>query len=247
MNRELFITPNWPALSRIVAGTSCRRGGVSQPPYDSLNPAAHVGDDPAAVAANRGRLGLPVEPCWLQQVHGTQVAVLEGNGQIGIEADAAYSRTPGVICAVLTADCLPVLLCDRAGREVAAVHAGWRGLQAGIIEATLEQFQAPAGELLAWLGPAIGPEAYEVGDEVRQAFVDRDSAAADGFVAGRTGHWLMDIYALARQRLQRTGIEQISGGEYCTYSDSERFYSYRRDGTTGRMASVIWLMPDNSV
>ena len=245
MNRERFIIPDWAAPSTVRAGTSCRKGGASAPPYASLNPAAHVGDSPQAVATNRARLGLPGEPGWLQQVHGTRVAVLEQNGQIGLEADAAYTRTPGVICAVLTADCLPVLLCDRQGREVAAVHAGWRGLSSGVIEAALDAFQAPADQILAWLGPAIGPEVYEIGEEVRTAFVDAEPAAAAAFTGTRPGHWLMDIYALARRRLQQRGIEQISGGEYCTFTDARRFYSYRRDGVTGRMASVIWLAPDD--
>lgn len=245
MNRERFITSQWAAPSTVQAGTSCRQGGVSAPPYDSLNPASHVGDDPGAVATNRARLGLPAEPSWLQQVHGTRVAVLEHNGRIGLEADAAYTRTSGVICAVLTADCLPVLLCDSAGREVAAVHAGWRGLSDGVIEATLGAFQAPADQILAWLGPAIGPEVYEVGEEVRRAFVEPDPDNEAAFTPSRPGHWLMDIYALARRRLQQQGVEQISGGEYCTFTDSERFYSYRRDGVTGRMASVIWLAPED--
>lgn len=241
MNRELFIRPDWPAPAQVIAGTSCRSGGVSQGPYATLNLAAHVGDDPAAVAANRARLGLPADPCWLQQVHGTQVAVLEAGAVPGaLEADAAYSRSPEVICAVLTADCLPVLLCDSFGQEVAAVHAGWRGLQAGVIEAALARFQAPATQLMAWLGPAIGPRVYEVGEDVRRAFVDHEATANDAFSATRPGHWLMDIYQLARQRLHRQGVKQISGGEYCTYNDAQRFYSYRRDGTTGRMATVIW-------
>ncbi|MGM0679551.1 MAG: peptidoglycan editing factor PgeF [Pseudomonadota bacterium] len=243
MNRECFVMPRWPAPLTVRAGTSCRRGGVSAPPYDSLNPASHVGDSPQAVATNRVRLGLPAEPGWLQQVHGTRVALLEHNGQHGLEADAAYTRTPGVICAVLTADCLLVLLCDRDGQEVAAVHAGWRGLSAGVIEAALDQFQAPADQILAWLGPAIGPDVYEIGEEVRRAFVEPDSDNGAAFTPTRPGHWLMDIYALARRRLLQRGVEQISGGEYCTFTDSERFYSYRRDGVTGRMASVIWLAP----
>ncbi|MDY6980090.1 MAG: peptidoglycan editing factor PgeF [Pseudomonadota bacterium] len=245
MNREYFVMPHWPAPSTVQAGTSCRQGGVSAAPYDSLNPASHVGDSPQAVASNRARLGLPAEPGWLQQVHGTQVAVLEANGRIGLQADAAYTRTPGVICAVLTADCLPVLLCDRDGREVAAVHAGWRGLSAGVIEAALDLFQAPAEQILAWLGPAIGPDVYEIGEEVRRAFVEPDPANEAAFTPTRPGHWLMDIYALARRRLQQRGVDQISGGEYCTFTNGERFYSYRRDGVTGRMASVIWLAPDD--
>lgn len=242
MNRERFILSEWPAPAAVRAGTSCRQGGVSQPPYESLNPASHVGDDPAAVATNRARLELPADPCWLQQVHGTRVAVLEENGLLGgLEADAAYTRTPGVICAVLTADCLPVLLCNADGTEVAAVHAGWRGLSTGVIEAALDHFDSRPEQILAWLGPAIGPEAYEVGEEVRAAFVDADPDMAVAFTETRPGHWLMDIYALARRRLQQREIQQISGGDYCTFTDAQRFYSYRRDGVTGRMASVIWF------
>jgi hypothetical protein len=184
---------------------------------------------------------LPAEPCWLQQVHGVKVAQLDAPTTDIIEADAAYTRQAGVICAVLTADCLPVLLCDTSGSEVAAIHAGWRGLCDGVIEATVGHFSASTDKLMAWLGPAIGPEIYEIGAEVRQAFVDRDPQATRAFVATRPGHWLMDLYALARQRLQHLGVGQISGGQYCTYRDATRFYSYRRDGITGRMASVIWL------
>jgi YfiH family protein len=160
-----------------------------------------------------------------------------------MEADAAYSDRPGVVCAVLTADCLPLLVCDRAGTQVAAIHAGWRGLARGVIEASLDQFTGPPDQILVWLGPAIGPAAYEVGAEVRQAFVDPDPQAAAAFVATRPGHGLMDIYSLARQRLAGLGVTQVYGGDHCTYTGAESFYSYRREGVTGRMASLIWLSP----
>jgi YfiH family protein len=178
-------------------------------------------------------------------VHGLTVVdagkvMAEASAQVS-EADASYTDVSGVICAVLTADCLPVLLCDRAGSRVAAVHAGWRGLAAGIIEHTVMTLQLPAEQLLAWLGPAIGPRAYEVGDEVREAFVQRDANAEAAFRPGRPGHWWMDIYLLARQRLVHMGVREVYGGDHCTYQDKEHFYSYRRDGVTGRMASVIWF------
>jgi YfiH family protein len=220
-----------------------RNGGVSWPPYDSLNLGDHVGDDPSAVAENRRRLSqslrLPGEPRWLSQVHGT-CAVDAAQCSAGCEADAAYSDTHGVVCAVLTADCLPLLLCDRSGRSVAAVHAGWRGLLEGVIERTVAHF-GDAAEVLAWLGPAIGPQAFEVGKEVRAAFIDEYRAAETAFTPSPAGRWLADIYALARQRLHRAGVDAIYGGGLCTFSEPERFYSYRRDGQTGRMASLVWI------
>lgn len=238
-----LIIPDWPAPERVRAVTTTRGGGVSLPPYDSLNLGDHVGDEPAAVEANRRRLSealtLPAEPGWLRQVHGT-CSVDAAEGAEACEADAAYTHRPGVVCAVLTADCLPVLLCDSNGTSVAAVHAGWRGLLNGVIEQTINNMGA-SSPLFAWLGPAIGPQAFEVGDEVRQAFVADDAGAAAAFVPSPAGRWLADIYALARLRLQRSGVSKISGGEYCTYTDAGRFYSYRRDGCTGRMASLIWL------
>lgn len=245
LNSRLWLAADWPAPANIRAGTSWRRGGVSQPPYDSLNLALHVGDAAADVLANRHRLGLPAEPVWLNQVHGQMVIdagrVATQKPVTGIEADAAYTVQPGIICAVLTADCLPVLLCDQQGTRVAAVHAGWRGLAAGIIERTLDALQLPGEQLLAWLGPAIGSAAYEVGDEVRAAFVQQNAEAAGAFQPGRPGHWWMDIYQLARQRLCTRGVNSISGGNHCTWHEAENFYSYRRDGVTGRMASVIWI------
>jgi polyphenol oxidase len=177
---------------------------------------------------------LPREPVWLKQVHGTRVVDLD-NPQ-ALEGDAAITRVASTVCAIQVADCMPVLLADEAGRVVAGAHAGWRGLSAGVIEATVGAMQVSPKSLLAWLGPAIGPRVYEVGDEVRAAFIEKDA-----FLARRPGHWLLDLYAVARQRLQRQGVERIFGGGYCTYSDPERFYSYRRDGSTGRMAALIWL------
>jgi hypothetical protein len=211
--------------------------------------AGHVGDDAISVATNRQRLvealSLPEMPHWLSQVHGTGVAVLD-KGSIGLpEADAGMTREPGCVCVVLTADCLPVLFCDRAGTRVAAAHAGWRGLAAGVLESTVESLEVPGDELLAWLGPAIGPQSFEVGKEVYQAFVDQDPETARAFRPSvlSTDHWFADLYQLARLRLARVGVTAVSGGEFCTYSDTERFYSFRRDGETGRMASLIWIGP----
>jgi len=245
LNPDLWLLADWPAPAHIRAGTSWRYGGISQGAYASLNLALHVGDEARAVAENRRRLHLPSEPLWLNQVHGRTVVnagkVAEQNTARIIEADAAYTDRAGVICAVLTADCLPVLLCNRQGTRVAAVHAGWRGLAAGIIECTVDTLGLPGDELLAWLGPAIGPNAYEVGEEVRRAFVSDNPEAGTAFRPGRAGHWWMDMYQLARQRLMSRGVNAISGGDHCTWHEAEQFYSYRRDGTTGRMASVIWI------
>ncbi len=236
------ITPDWPAPSCVRALTTTRTGGVSLPPYDSLNLGDHVGDAPDAVAENRRLLReylrLPAEPRWLSQVHGTHCCDA-ATVQTPIEADAQFAGEPGVVCAVLTADCLPLLLCDTAGERVAAVHAGWRGLLDGVIENSVQAMGED--EVMAWLGPAIGPAAFEVGAEVRAAFIERDTHAAEAFVAVEGDKWLADIYQLARQRLAACGITQVYGGDLCTFSDSERFYSYRRDGQTGRIASLIWL------
>lgn len=237
-----WVMPDWPAPANVRALTTLRTGGVSRGPYAGFNLAGHVGDEPGAVAENRARLhraaGLPDEPRWLVQVHGTAV-VDAATAHAGTEADAAFAVTPGVVCAVLTADCLPVLLCDRAGTRVAAVHAGWRGLADGVIEASVG---ALGGEgLLAWLGPAIGPAAFEVGDEVRARFLDHDPGAADAFRGTERGRWLADLYQLARRRLASAGVTAIHGGGRCTYREAGAFYSYRRDGTTGRMATMVWL------
>ncbi|MHB9118192.1 MAG: peptidoglycan editing factor PgeF [Burkholderiales bacterium] len=237
-----WIVPGWPAPARVRALVTTRRGGVSTGPYASLNLGDHVGDEAASVARNRAilRAALPAEPVWLKQVH--SVAVAEADGAEGIpEADASVARRAGTVCAVLTADCLPLLLCDRQGTVVGAAHAGWRGLADGVIEAAVAAMAVPAADLLAWLGPAIGPQSFEVGDEVREVFTAHHAAAAAAFIPHGTGKWLADLYALARLRLAALGVEQVYGGGLCTYRDSERFYSYRRDGSTGRMASLVWL------
>ncbi len=238
-----LIRPDWPVQRRVRSAVTTRYGGVSLPPWDSLNLGDHVGDDPQAVAENRRRLHealqLPAEPLWLSQVHGCAVADAASDSP-GCEADAAFADRPGVVCAVLTADCLPLLICDAAGEQVAAVHAGWRGLAGGVVEQAVARFAAPPEAIHVWLGPAIGPDAFEVGEEVREAFMAHDHGASDAFRPSPTGRWLADIYTLARRRLALQGIRSVSGGGFCTYSES-RFYSYRRDGQTGRMASLIWL------
>ncbi len=242
-----FILPEWPAPTRVNAAITTRIGGVSRGQYSSLNLGAHVGDDPTAVTQNRAllrsALKLPGEPLWLQQVHGCDVVERE-QASAGCEADAICATTPGQVCAVLTADCLPLLLCDRLGTRVCAVHAGWRGLAGGVIEAALRRFDCPGDEVLAWLGPAIGPERFEVGEEVRKRFVEQNSEAEAAFRAVSGNHWLADIYLLARQRLAQCSVGFVGGGQYCTVSDPKRFFSYRRDGMTGRMASLIWIDPD---
>lgn len=239
-----WLAPEWPAPAAVRACVSLRTGGVSAAPYASLNLATHVGDDSACVAENRRRLHaalqLPAEPLWLRQVHGIGV-VDAATAAPESEADAAYAHRHDTVCAVLTADCLPVLLCDFGGTAVGVAHAGWRGLLNGVIEHTVHAMRRPGAELLAWLGPAIGPRAFEVGGEVRDAFIGHDVAAVAAFRPSPAGRWRADIYELARQRLARLGIRAVYGGNYCTVAESRRFYSFRRDGVTGRMASLIWL------
>ncbi len=237
-----FIIPNWPAPPNVRTLQTTRDGGVSTSPYASLNLGDHVGDAPAAVAENRRllRAHLPADPLWLKQVHGTR-CLDAAMAQPGDEADATFARQQGKVCAVLTADCLPVLFCDVAGSVVAAAHAGWRGLAAGILESTVAAMGVPGGDLMVWLGPAIGPENFEVGGEVREAFITHDAAAAAAFAARPHGKWLCDIHVLARQQLAALGVCRITSADFCTVRDADRFYSYRRDGTTGRMASLIWL------
>ena len=247
MTTESWLVPDWPAPPWVHALSTTRQGGLSHPPYDSLNLAQHVADQHEAVVQNRAILqhhaGYAVEPAWLEQVHGDRVveALAGGTPQ---KADASFTTTAQQVCVVLTADCLPVLFCDKQGRGVAAAHAGWRGLSAGVLEATAQTLCSAlvcsSSELLVWLGPAIGPTAFEVGDEVRDAFLNNHDVA-NAFRASRAGHWLMDIYAVARFRLRALGIEAISGGEHCTVNEPEKFFSYRRDGRCGRMASLIWL------
>lgn len=237
-----FLVPDWPAPPLVRALVTTRSGGVSRGAYASFNLGGHVGDDSAAVMANRRllRRHLPDEPRWLNQVHGNH-CVDAGLVIPGEPADAAFTRASGVVCAVLSADCLPVLLCDVSGSVVASAHAGWRGLVAGVIEATVNAMGVPGDELLAWLGPAIGPLSFEVGSEVRAAFVAHDAQAAVAFKAQADGKWLCDIHHLARQRLMALGLRRVASADFCTVRESGRYFSHRRDGVTGRMASLIWL------
>ncbi len=239
---EHLIVPDWPAPPNVRALQTTRRGGVSTAPYDSLNLGAHVGDNPLTVARNRELLNhlLPSEPVWLEQVHGTLVAAADAAG-CQLQADACIARHRGSVCVVMTADCLPVLLCDAQGTVVGAAHAGWRGLCDGVIEATVRAMEVAPQNLMAWLGPAISQEAFEVGSEVRAAFVAAQPQAASAFIPGQPGKWFADIHALARLRLNALGITQIYGGDHCTHREREKFFSYRRDGVTGRMGTFIWL------
>jgi len=237
------VTPQWAAPATVRAGFTTRAGGVSNGPWTGLNLARHVGDDPAAVARNRAllraTLALPAEPCWLDQVHGTRVVRPDGHGVLP-PADAAYSRRPGVVCTVMVADCVPILLCSRRGDEVAAVHAGWRGLAAGIVPRAIAAFMAPAHELLAWIGPAIGAAAYIVGSELRAQFVADDPGSAALFSAQPPG-WRFDLSGLAARHLAQAGVRAVSVAGRCVYSEPATFFSYRRDGVSGRMAALIWL------
>ncbi|WP_420475112.1 peptidoglycan editing factor PgeF [Noviherbaspirillum sp. ST9] len=248
-----LIVPDWACLQGSVGALSTtRRGGRSNSPYDDgeggggLNLGVHVGDDPENVRRNRELLKtiLPSEPAWLSQVHGVQVVDAASVNGVPPDADASISTVPGIVCAIQTADCLPVLLCDRGGRAVGAAHAGWRGLAGGVLENTVSAMRdARASDILAWLGPAIGPQSFEVGQDVFDAFTAKDGTMAAAFepIAGSTGKYLADIYALARRTLVRAGVTQVSGGGMCTVTEKRRFYSYRRDKVTGRMASLIWL------
>ncbi len=241
------IAPDWPAPPGVRAAFTLRMGGVSAAPFDSLNVGAHVGDADAAVTENRRRvraqLRLPAEPLWLEQVHGIEVADLDAarGGAPHLTADAAIARRAASVCAIQVADCMPVLFAARDGCAVAAAHAGWRGLAAGVLEATLARLAvAPAG-LIAWLGPAIGAAHFEVGGEVRAAFLAHDAAAAAAFTVNTRGRWQCDLNALVRRRLSAAGVTAVFGGGRCTYSDPLRFFSYRRAGRCGRMAALIWL------
>jgi YfiH family protein len=287
---ETFIHPDWPVPANVKALQTTRLGGISAAPYDTLNLGLHVGDDPVRVNRNRQLLApfMPSEPVWLEQTHGIVVANADA-AACRVQADACIARQRGSVCVVMTADCLPVLLCDEDGSVVGAVHAGWKGLAAGVIEATVKEMGAAPHKLLAWLGSAIGPEAFEVGAEVREAFIAQQAQAAEAFaivpkakahelpvttvrpelVEGRTARnaglvsasvhgstssprteilsgasldkFHADIYLLARQRLAALGITRVFGGNYCTYHQKDRFFSYRRDGVTGRMGTFIWL------
>ncbi len=241
----MIIVPDWKTPRGVKALMTTRAGGVSQGAYDSLNLATHVGDSAGNVADNRSRVRrhLPAEPLWLEQVHGVEVARFGG---IALDvppcADAAVAFLPAQVCVVMTADCLPVLFASQQGDAVAAAHAGWRGLLDGVLEETVSAMQTSPDALQVWLGPAIGPTAFEVGDEVRNAFINHDACHASAFVVGaQPGKWMADLFILARQRLARLGVSRIEGGGVCTWHDARRFYSYRRDGQTGRFATMIWI------
>lgn len=240
---DAFIYPDWPAPANVKALQTTRHGGISAAPYDTFNLGSHVGDSPQAVARNRQLLAplMPSEPVWLEQVHGTVVANADA-ADCHIVADACIARQRGSVCVVMTADCLPVLLCDEAGTVVGAAHAGWKGLAAGVIEATVKAMDIAPHKLMAWLGPAIGQSAFEVGAEVREIFIAHQVQAAEAFIRyGVEGKYHADIYLLARQRLNTLGITRIFGGNLCTYHQKDKFFSYRRDGVTGRMGTFIWL------
>jgi hypothetical protein len=251
MNGIGIIEPPWPMPDRVHAAFTLRTGGVSAAPFDSLNLGAHVGDAREAVEENRRRLRqrlrLPAEPAWLQQIHGAGVADLDRDAEQGVVraapdvADAAVTRREGRVCVIQVADCIPVLLAARDGSAVAAAHAGWRGLAAGVLEATVRSLAVHGEELCAWLGPGIGVRHFEVGEEVRAAFVGGDPRAALAFAPNSRGRWQCDLAALVRGRLLKLGVREISGGERCTHAETERFFSYRREGRCGRMAALIWL------
>ncbi|MHB8406087.1 MAG: peptidoglycan editing factor PgeF [Gammaproteobacteria bacterium] len=244
--RDEWIVPDWPAPAKVRAVSTTRLGGVSTGVYASLNLGLHVGDTAQSVAENRRRLraelDLHKEPHWLKQTHSARVVHLNaGSSHKSLSGDAAVAQSADAACVIMTADCLPVLFCERTGRTVAAAHAGWRGLAAGVLEATVAAMQTPTEDILVWLGPAIGAQAYEVGDEVRAALMQAQPLAEQAFESTGTDKWLCDLYLLASRRLRHTGIRYIYGGGFCTYTDQERFYSYRRDGECGRMATLIWL------
>jgi polyphenol oxidase len=255
-----FITPDWPAPPGVRAAFTLRTGGVSVAPYDSLNLGARIGDSPGAVGENRRRvrekLRLPAEPIWLEQVHGTEVvelaAIVAGvrsAGPVGAApdiaptGDASIARSAGWVCAIRVADCMPVLFAAQDGSAVGAAHAGWRGLAGGVLEATVRRLGVPASKLIAWMGPAIGPKHFEVGDDVRAAFMAADADSASAFVMNVRGRWQCDLHALARRRLNALGLSAIYGGGWCTFAEADRFFSYRRDGQCGRMAALTWIEP----
>ena len=243
--QSTFIIPNWPAPANVKALQTTRNGGISAAPYNSLNLGEHVKDNPLHAAQNRQLLSqfVPSEPVWLNQVHGVDV-IDAANTSCAPSADASYTTRKNVVCVTMTADCLPILLCDQAGTAVASIHAGWRSLCDGVIEATAKQMPVESSQLMAWLGPAIGPNAFEVGSEVRAQFIAQDVQAEAAF-RPNNDKWLGNLYQIATQRLNNLGITQIYGGgqnePWCTYTDESRFFSFRRDGLTGRMATLIWL------
>ncbi|MBC7755379.1 MAG: peptidoglycan editing factor PgeF [Bdellovibrio sp.] len=242
-----FITPNWPAPANVKALQTMRAGGISLAPYDSFNLGGHVSDNPIHVAQNRQSLSqfLPSKPVWLNQVHGINVLNLDeivaAQTDCVPDADASFSTRKNVVSVTITADCLPILLCDTAGTLVASIHAGWRSLCDGVIEATIAKMGADSSQLMAWFGPAIGPNAFEVGAEVREQFIAKDAKAELAFKK-HGDKYLSNIYQIAMQRLNNCGVTQIDGGNFCTYSQTDQFFSFRRDGATGRMATLIWLI-----
>lgn len=244
MTTDSLIFPDWPAPETIKALSTTRQGGFSLPPYDGFNLGTHVGDEPNTVIKNRDYLvdvaQLPESPRWLNQIHGTRV-INSNDWQLNIDADAIVSQQNNHICTIMTADCLPLLLCNKQGDTVAAIHAGWRGLSAGIIEKTITEFHCAHQDILVWLGPAIGPNQFEVGTDVYQTFIQHSAKAIQAFQQTDATHYLADIYLLARQRLTALGVNAIFGGDLCTASDQQHFFSYRRDEVTGRMASMIWI------
>ncbi len=248
MNATDLLVPDWPAPEGVRAAFTLRTGGVSAPPFASLNLGTHVGDAARAVAENRARvrqfLELPGEPVWLEQAHGCRVLDLDrpygGSGGSPGPADASLTREPGRVCVIQVADCMPVLLAAADGSAVAAAHAGWRGLAGGVLESTVRALGVPPRELLAWLGPAISQPHFEVGDEVRAAFLAHDPGSSGAFLANARGRWQCDLCALARRRLAAIGVERVHGGPWCTFADAGRFFSYRREGRCGRMGALIW-------
>ena len=261
-----IVLPNWPGPPGVRVATTTRLGGISAAPFDTFNLATGIGDSPAAVAENRTRLTralrLPEAPRWLKQVHGTRVVDAQSVGEPAakpsagapadppvtlVEADAIVARHPGPVCVVLTADCIPVVISDRNGSRVAIAHAGWRGLAAGVLETTVAALGGPSKALIGWLGPGIGVDHYEVNDDVRDVFLAHAPDDATAFVPSQPGRWLADLFELARRRLHRAGVVSVYGGEHCTFSDPDRFYSYRRDGATGRIATIAWIEPTDGV
>lgn len=240
-----FIRPTWPAPQNVSAVATMRSGGVSAAPFDGLNLAGHVGDEPASVEANRKllreQLNLPSTPCWLNQTHSNRATILRGNADYDIDSDSAITRKKGRIAVVMTADCLPILLCNEEGSEVAAIHAGWRGLADGIVSNTLAKMASATDQLMAWIGPAISQQRFEVGEDVFQLFIDSNKNADDFFHANRPQRWLCNLTGLAQQQLSELGVKQVYQSGLCSYSDASKFYSYRRDNVTGRMACLIWI------
>lgn len=240
------LEPDWPAPPGVRAAMTLRRGGVSRPPFDALNAGARCGDEPAAVAENRRRiraaLRLRSEPVWLEQVHGGAVVSLVGEADVeSPRADAAVTRMPGRVCAIQVADCMPVLFAARDGTAVGAAHAGWRGLVVGVLRATVRALAIEPSQIIAWMGPAIGPRHFEVGDEVRTALLDAEEGVVQAFTPNSRGRWQCDLYAIARRQLEAVGVRDVYGGGSCTYADPVRFFSYRRDGRCGRMAALVWM------